>query len=78
MHCTWTLLQWEELTEFGSLHKLILRGFKFLTVKLKIVISLETPSGIIQSPIAIIFKALELCLRGVSHGDLITSYSNFH
>jgi hypothetical protein len=77
MHCTWTLLQWEELTEFGSLHKLILRGFKFLAVKLKIVIPLETPSGIIQSPIAVIFKALELCLRGVSHGDLSTSYSNF-
>lgn len=42
MQCTWTLQQCEELTEFGSLHKLILRGFKFLAVKLKIVISLET------------------------------------
>ncbi len=49
MHRTWTLLQWEELTEFGSLHKLILRGFKFLAFKLKIVISLETRSGIIES-----------------------------
>lgn len=58
MQCTWTLLQCEELTEFGSLHKLILRGFKFLAVKLKIVISLETLSGIRQSPIAVIFKGI--------------------